>query len=178
MNVRQVVTGHDDRGKAVVVNDHQVEPITVSLAPGAGFIPLWASDEPQTYPDDGGNPAAVSWFPPIGGFRFAFFTLAPDDTVDPPEDMDDAVAEIETKLPGLMATVEMDGSGMHTSDTTDFDVVLSGEIILELDDGVEVLLRPGDTVVQNGTRHRWRNPGSVPAVVAVAIVGAHRTGKD
>jgi hypothetical protein len=26
--------------------------------------------------------------------------------------------------------------------------------------GVEVTLRPGDTVVQNGTRHRWKNPGT------------------
>ena len=31
----------------------------------------------------------------------------------------------------------------------------------------------GDTYVQNGTRHRWSNTGSVPAVLAVALVGAH-----
>jgi quercetin dioxygenase-like cupin family protein len=31
--------------------------------------------------------------------------------------------------------------------------VLEGEVWLELDDGAEVRLRPGDTVVQNGTRH-------------------------
>jgi hypothetical protein len=29
-------------------------------------------------------------------------------------------------------------------------------------------------VVQNGTRHRWRNPGDVPVVIAVFITGAHR----
>ena len=45
---------------------------------------------------------------------------------------------------------------------------------MELDDGAEVTLSPGDTVVQNGTRHRWRNPGTEPAVMGVAIVGAHR----
>lgn len=174
MNVRQVVTGHDGRGKAVFVNDHRVEPITVRLAPGAEFVALWGSDEPQTYPDDGGNPSPAAWFPPVDGFRFALFTLPPDGSADPPEDMDAAVAEIEAKLPGMLATVEMDEPGMHTSDTTDFDVVLSGEIILELDDGAEMLLQAGDTVIQNGTRHRWRNPGSVPAVVAVAIVGARR----
>lgn len=178
MNVRRVVTGHDDQGKAVVASDQRVEPITVSLAPDAEFFSLWGSDEPQTYPGDGENPAPAAWFPPADGFRFAFFTLPPGDGAGPPEDIDAAVAEIEAKLPGMLATVEMDDPGMHTSDTTDFDVVISGEVILELDDGAEVLLKPGDTVVQNGTRHRWRNPGSVPAVLAVAIVGAHRTGAD
>ena len=28
--------------------------------------------------------------------------------------------------------------GMHTTDTVDFDVVVSGEVYLELDDGAEV----------------------------------------
>jgi mannose-6-phosphate isomerase-like protein (cupin superfamily) len=45
--------------------------------------------------------------------------------------------------------------------------------VLELDDGATVHLRPGDTVVQNGTRHRWSNPGTEPAVLAVFICGAH-----
>jgi hypothetical protein len=27
-------------------------------------------------------------------------------------------------------------------------------------------------VVQNGTRHRWRNPGDVPARLALFVVGA------
>jgi quercetin dioxygenase-like cupin family protein len=64
---------------------------------------------------------------------------------------------------------------MHTTDTIDFDVILSGAVILELDDGVEKELRPGDTVVQNGTRHRWSTRGTEPAVMAVFTVGAHRS---
>ena len=46
--------------------------------------------------------------------------------------------------------MEPDNPGMHTTDTIDFEVVLSGEVVLELDDGAETVLRPGDTVVQNG----------------------------
>ncbi len=37
-------------------------------------------------------------------------------------------------------------------------------------------LHPGDTVVQNGTRHRWSNAGREPAVMAVFICGAHHDG--
>ena len=47
---------------------------------------------------------------------------------------------------------------MHTTDTIDFEVVLDGEVWLELDDGVEVHLRAGDTVVQNGTPPRLAQP--------------------
>ncbi|MEC7118185.1 MAG: cupin domain-containing protein [Actinomycetota bacterium] len=51
---------------------------------------------------------------------------------------------------------------------------MSGEVVLELDDGVEVTLKPGDTVVQNGTRHAWRNRTSEPAVLVVVLIGAKR----
>ena len=63
---------------------------------------------------------------------------------------------------------------MHTSDTIDFEYVLTGEVWLELDDGQEVHLRAGDTVVQNGTRHAWRNKSSEPCCVVFFLIGAHR----
>jgi mannose-6-phosphate isomerase-like protein (cupin superfamily) len=114
----------------------------------------------------------------VGGYRFGLLTVPPA-TVPAPADLDiqAGLAEMEEKLPGLPAYVEPDNPGMHTTDTIDFEVVLSGEVILELDDGVEKVLRPGDTVVQNGTRHRWANRGTEPAVLAVFLIGAHRAGE-
>ena len=38
--------------------------------------------------------------------------------------------------------------------------------------GATVNLKPGDCVVQNGTRHRWINPGRRPCVMAFVLVGA------
>lgn len=63
---------------------------------------------------------------------------------------------------------------MHRTDTIDFNLIVSGEVWLELDDGVEVQLKAGDCVVQNGARHRWRNPSSEPCIMAVAQIGAAR----
>jgi quercetin dioxygenase-like cupin family protein len=74
----------------------------------------------------------------------------------------------------LAEVIEPMNPGMHTTDTVDFDVILSGEVYLELDNGAEVLLKAGDCVVQNGTRHAWHNRSSQNCVVAVAIVGAVR----
>jgi quercetin dioxygenase-like cupin family protein len=70
--------------------------------------------------------------------------------------------------------MEPDHPGVHTTDTVDFDLVLSGEVWLELDDGAEVHLQPGDCVIQNGARHAWRNRSQRPCVIAVALVGAVR----
>ena len=41
MNRRLVVTGQTADGKSVFVSDAQVEPITLSLLPGAAFHRLW-----------------------------------------------------------------------------------------------------------------------------------------
>ena len=145
------------------------------MTPGSEFHTMWGADGPSTYPGDGSEPPTTSYFPAPGGYRFGFVTLPPQGHLhQPPLDIAEALAEFEDALPGMLGHMEPDDPGMHTTDTTDFEVIISGEIILELDDGAEVLLKPGDTVVQNGTRHRWRNPGDVPATFAVFIVGANR----
>lgn len=174
MTVRRVVTGHRD-GKAVFASDEQVAPFTAEVMPGSAFYRLWGGDEAPTFPDTGAEPAQAMYFPPVGGFRFGLFTVAPAGMA-PPEgvDVEAGMAAVEAALPGLLGHMEPDDPGMHTTDTVDFEVVLSGQVVLELDDGVETVLNPGDTVVQNGTRHRWKNPGTVPAVLAVFICGAHR----
>jgi mannose-6-phosphate isomerase-like protein (cupin superfamily) len=48
-------------------------------------------------------------------------------------------------------------------------MVLEGEISLELDTG-EVLLEPGDCVVQRGTRHAWRNRSGGPVKMMAVMV--------
>jgi mannose-6-phosphate isomerase-like protein (cupin superfamily) len=174
VQVRRVVTGQDPQGRAVFVSDEVVEPVTVSLLPGAAFHQVWAADEVQALPADGARPASAGYFPPPNGFRFGFFTLGPE-SVTLPDDLDigAAIAELSTKLPGLGDVMEPDQPGMHTTDTIDYGVVVEGEVWLELDDGEERLLRRGDCYIQNGTRHRWSNTGDIPAVLAVSIVGAH-----
>lgn len=175
MDVRRVVTGHDASGRAVFVSDERVAPIVPLLTPGAEYHRLWGGDEVPHFPDDGSRPSDVSYFPPVGGFRFGLFSVPPDSAAGLPADLDVAAAfaDFEAKLPGLIGHVERDNPGMHTTATIDFEVVLSGSAVLELDDGATVTVGPGDTVVQNGTRHRWSNPGDEPCVMAVFLCGAH-----
>jgi quercetin dioxygenase-like cupin family protein len=93
---------------------------------------------------------------------------------DPGFDPAAAAAEQALAQPGLAERFEPDAPGMHTTETIDYAVVLDGAITLELDAGRTVELGTGDVVIQNGTRHAWRNPGEHPATVAFFVVGAHR----
>ena len=60
---------------------------------------------------------------------------------------------------------------MHTTPTVDYGIVLDGEIWLELDDGIVVQLKQHDVIVQNGTRHAWRNKSSKATKMAFVLIG-------
>jgi mannose-6-phosphate isomerase-like protein (cupin superfamily) len=174
MGIRRVVTGHSSEGKAVIASDEVVEPITLDLLPGFEFFRLWGADAPPRFPDDGSMPAHHAYFPPVGGFRFGLFTVPPaTEVMMEGLDIEAALAAMESALPGMAAHMEPDHPGMHTTASIDYEFVVSGSVVLELDDGTEVELHAGDTVVQNGTRHAWRNHGSEPCTMVVVLVGAH-----
>lgn len=181
MKVRRVTTGHSAQGKAIVVSDTEVDAATIALNPGAEFHKLWGADRPPHFPDDGSQPACPGYFPPLGGYRFMMFTVAPQATAHRATgDRQLLLHEINAKLPGLAEHMERNNPGMHTTDTIDFEYIISGEVWLELDDGAFVHLRAGDTVVQNGTRHAWRNKGSEPCCIVVFMVGVprHPSGRE
>jgi len=172
-----VVTGRDKSGKSIIVSDAPAKAITVAMLPGREFYRLWGSDAMVTLPSDGTPPQQPRFFPPKNGFRFGMFTLPPATSTNaaqqPPTPAE--LQDMEQKLPGVLDVVEADHPGMHTTDTVDFDVVVFGEVVLELDDGAEVALKAGDCVIQNGTRHAWHNRSSEKCVIAFSLVGADRT---
>jgi mannose-6-phosphate isomerase-like protein (cupin superfamily) len=177
MQVRRVVTGMTDDGTSVFAIDETMDPITLSLLPGAEFHRLWGSDERVRLPVDGTAPRPTQYFPPTDGFRCGFFSLAPESVGLPPDlDVRAAFAEMGDKLPGMADVMERDDPGMHRTDTVDFLYIVSGRVVLELDDGAERVLEPGDCVVQNGTRHAWRNRFDEECVILVVLIGAERTG--
>ncbi|HYM77220.1 MAG TPA: cupin domain-containing protein [Candidatus Dormibacteraeota bacterium] len=175
MEINCVVTGQNESGKSVVVRNTPVKPVSLALLPGYEFHRLWGSDSVPTLPSNGTPPPQPRYFPPRNGFRFAFFTIPPDTTTSLDEiDLGSALEEMQQKLPGMVEVMELADPGMHTTDTVDFDVIVSGEVYLELDDRAEVLLKAGDCVIQNGTRHAWHNRSSENCVISVALIGAER----
>jgi mannose-6-phosphate isomerase-like protein (cupin superfamily) len=176
MEIHCVVTGQNETGKSVIVRNTPVQPICLALFPGYEFHRVWGSDSVPELPSDGTLPRQPRYFPPKNGFRFGFFTIPPETRtrVDGRINTASAIEEIQQRLPGMLEVLERDHPGMHTTDTVDFDVVVSGEVYLELDDEAEVLLKAGDCVIQNGTRHAWHNRSSEKCLIAVTLLGAER----
>jgi hypothetical protein len=173
---RRVVTGRTPEGTSVFVSDEEVSGRSMSGSPDGYLLDLWGCDGRYQLPSDGSKPSYRTFFPPAEGFRYMVVKFQPDAT-PPPADLDPARVpeELEATFPGLLEHMELDHPGMHTTQTVDIGVVLSGEIWLELDDGAEVHLTEGDFVVQNGTRHAWRNKTDQPTTMAFVLVGADKS---
>jgi mannose-6-phosphate isomerase-like protein (cupin superfamily) len=175
MQVRRVVTGRDAAGKAVIASDG-TPPRSHDLVhvPGMSTAMLWATgpgDPAGAGPDP--TPQVASQVPVPGGTCFVIVRFPPDSVFRQPG-FDAGAADAEQRLasPGIPELMEPGNPGMHTTPTVDYCVILSGEVWLDLDDGGLTCLRAGDTVVQNGTRHAWRNLSGEPVTMAVVMVGA------
>ena len=162
MGVRRVVTGHTSEGVAVVVSDEDVALMAIGDR-GSATWALWSRDDAGQFPDDGSQPPMSAAMPPVGGNILAVVELAPEG-----DEFHEYVRD------ALAPWADPNEPGMHRTATMDYDIVLEGSVGLELDNGAEVLLGPGDIVVQNGTRHRWHNRGDKVARVVSVTLGAHQ----
>ncbi|WP_037471257.1 cupin domain-containing protein [Sinorhizobium fredii] len=175
---RRVVTGIRN-GRSVFVSDGLVPNAHLHASiPGFMTSVCWATQSGPELPLDGSDPAqpGIRITPSLGETRLMIVRFPPDSVMaDPSFDPAAADAEQRMHLPGLAELFERENPGMHTTDTIDYDIVLEGEIWLELDDGADVHLRQGDVAIQCGTRHAWRNKGTSPATMAFVLIGAARS---
>jgi mannose-6-phosphate isomerase-like protein (cupin superfamily) len=175
--LRRVVTGRNRAGKAIIVqNGVAPRVVTTETLPGLALVEVWATEKIPTLPVAPVDLTTTmkSFVPGPGGTRFRIVQFPGASTRA--FDQEAFRREYRVKAPGLAEAMELQDSGMHTTDSIDYGVVISGEIALELDDGAMVHLKPGDCVVQNGTRHAWRNSNTAPCVMAFVLVGAAREG--
>jgi len=161
-NIRRVVTGHDDQGRAIVLSDGAPPHVTrPAQQPGLAFHELWntracpsavAATEPE--PTDLHRDTA----PPRNGTIIRVVDIPPEGRQGP--DFDKETAKALFAQVGLAENAEHTLPGrhplMHRTATVDYGIVLEGEIVLLLDDQ-EVALKTGDVVVQRGTIHAWAN---------------------
>ncbi|WP_326672136.1 cupin domain-containing protein [Streptomyces canus] len=172
--MRRVVTGHDENGKSVVVSDGPV-PRSREFTSLPGWVSRlpWATDsgEPVNRVGEDPTPKVTTLLPAPGGTRFIILTFPPEAALtDPAFDPVAFDREQRADSPGIAELIEPDG--MHATPTVDYGIVLGGEIVLELDDGNCTPLSAGDIVIQNGTRHAWRNRSGQPVTVAFVLIGA------
>jgi hypothetical protein len=178
MTHRRIVTGNAPDGQSIFVSD-AAAPRSTAFQHVPGFVTtlLWETRADASVPASEGDPSltARSWVPGPGGTNLMFVTFPPDAVMMSPSfDPMAAGGEYMQVLPGLAEKFEMDSPGMHTTDTVDYAVLLSGELHLELGGGATKKLSAHDVVIQNGTRHAWRNKSDQPATMLFVLVGARR----
>ena len=150
LEVRRIVTGHDDNGKAIVASDERMTGVSGRGRDYISRCEIWSTDK---MPVDNSEAAAAAQ---RAGFVVRHNYVGSGQGT---------VVRITEFAPGAPKF-------MHRTETVDYAILLSGECDLELDDGKTVHLKQGYIVVQRGTMHAWVNNGSVPCVFAFILIDA------
>lgn len=168
MKHRRVIVGLDGAGRSAVLEDRLVAPDV--LAPrGNELTTLWSSDDVVALGAVAAGVTPQGFVPPPGGWRASLLTFQPDSAELLPAGQGALLADLGA------AMQQGGGRGMHTTPTVDVVSLLVGELVLELDDNVELHLRPGDTVIQQAARHGWRNRTDQTATILLFMAGAGTT---
>jgi mannose-6-phosphate isomerase-like protein (cupin superfamily) len=170
---RRIVTGNVN-GKSVVQGDGLIPAYEFRTVPGYEHTLIWVN---PAIPDLSQEQRFVNYpdsvVPGPGGTSLHFVTFPPNSVfADPSFDGEAARDEALIRLRGLADHFEKEDPAMHKTNTVDYSVVYDGEICLELDDAKTIHLKRGDVVVQNGTRHAWRNKGTRPVTMLFFLNGA------
>jgi hypothetical protein len=170
---RRIVTGNTN-GKSVVQSDGPMQAYEFKTVPGYEHTLIWLNTAtPDLRKEQRFDRYPDSVVPGPGGASLHFVTFPPDSVVaDPFFDGAAARDEALVRLRGLADHFEKEDPGMHKTNTVDYAVVYNGEIWLELDDRETLHLKRGDVVVQNGTRHAWRNKSTKPVTMLFFLNGA------
>jgi mannose-6-phosphate isomerase-like protein (cupin superfamily) len=153
IQIRRVVTGHNNKGRSIVLGDSAIKLIaTPSSTVGQAWVTDLIPADNEGSADHSDRPLSLQ--PPAGGAMLWIVVIPARPTSD--------------KGPSVHDTSDL---ALHTTATIDYMIVLSGEITMLLDEE-ETTLRRSDVLIQRGTAHAWENRGSEPAVLAVTLLDA------
>jgi len=144
----RIVTGHDEGGKAILLYNGPAQDSQMRFN-GPRTTLFWGTDSlPATYAGD------------------EDIALRADEVAPPPNGSWFRIVDYPPGFPGRR----------HKTDTIDYAICMSGEIDMELDDGVMVHMKAGDVLVQRGTVHSWINKGDETCRIAFILIDAEPVG--
>jgi quercetin dioxygenase-like cupin family protein len=166
-STRRSVTGHDSRGKAVVLFDD----VATAKQRGANGVTLfWVTSEfpvdAAVLSDRAQTPIGVP--PPKNGTVFRVVDFASASPHAAPVDHNEILRAmgIDPATQGYPRH-----ANTHRTKTIDYAIVLDGEIDMLLDD-TEIHVKAGDVLVQQATNHAWANNGTKPCRIAFILIDA------
>ena len=144
------------------------------IVPGLFAMDLWSNNETPADLNQKGDPTEGKGFlhePPDGGAIVRILDFQPD-SGRPMQDMRELHKDIgSVHVPSEEYLSKAKHPSMHKTDTLNYFVLLTGEL-WALSEGKDVLLKPGDVLIQKGCMHGWRNDGKVPARLFAVLIDA------
>jgi mannose-6-phosphate isomerase-like protein (cupin superfamily) len=175
--IRRVVTGNDAQGRSRVLFDSAAPNVNPgAIVRGTCMTDIWVyqhSPAPISGDRDDGSLPFHFEPPAAGGHLRIVQSPGKPRGYDPARDP----AAVPLHPPRRRTDGVWDRGGqnafsspIHKSETVDYGFVLSGERVLVLDSG-QIVMKPGDVVVQLGNWHGWTNP-SAQSLMAFVMMGA------
>ena len=109
--------------------------------------------------------------PPKGGSVFRVVAYPPDALRFAAMDKANPAAEKASGMDAARDKSNPRHRGFHKTDTVDYAIVLSGEIVAMMDEG-ETTLKTGDVLIQRGTNHAWSNRTNETTYIAFILIDA------
>ena len=175
--VRRVVTGQKENGESLFTHVEEIEPLRRDDGT-VHWWGVWGFDETPTLPYYNAAPYVPrSLFPTSDGksVRIQMSNLPPGTGVlgrTPASQSAEWRRLRDAQDHGLDMMDEV--TGMHSTDTIDIGVVISGECELEQGNGDTVTLRVGDVYIQNGAEHAWHNRTDQAFIILCVFLGVPR----
>jgi mannose-6-phosphate isomerase-like protein (cupin superfamily) len=167
---RRVVTGHNSEGKSIILMDGAPPQVSEPM-PQVFTHEIWETSSPA---DNTGNTDTAIREPRIephdpAGTIFRYVEFPPDEVL---QDVDVADAFAQMGSSGAHDS-ESKVAGMHETQTTDYAIVLEGEMWAVMEEG-ETKLSANEVLIQRGTNHAWSNRSGKPALMLFILIGAHQ----
>lgn len=145
-NPRLITTNHKEDGTSVFSSDRSVEPFSPFGPSASSFCTFDARSKVPVCNQEPSQDLLPS-IPrcPPNGVLFAISNFPPRYSVP-----------------------------MHRTLSLDYCIVMSGEIVLELDGGDETTVKAGEVILQGGVNHKWINRTDEVCRVAFVMVGAEK----
>lgn len=151
--VRRVVLANDERGRATVVSDESIPVVSRGVGKAIEGAEMWSTDAMPVDNSPGADASQRKGFIKVHN-DYNYVGSGQGTTF-----------RITEWLPGHDRFT-------HRTQTVDYDVVLSGEIDVELEGGETVHLKAGDAIIMRGCTHTWMNRSDKPAVTAFMLIDA------
>lgn len=166
---RRIVTGHDADGQSIILFDDQGTNVThIPSWEGLHVTELWVTSEMpiNNHGDTDRALRPMKHDPDPSGTIFRLVEIPPESTTtfNP--------SGIFQELGSSNKPSEEDAARhptMHKTNSIDYLVVISGEMIMEMENG-STLLKQGDCIVQRGTNHAWVNRSDKPCLLAAILI--------